>query len=249
MLYVIADLHLSTAAGMNKSMDVFGRRWNGYVEKLKKNWCAVIGEDDSVVIPGDVSWALSLPEAVDDLRLIDALPGHKFLGKGNHDYWWSTASKMEGLFEANGFRTLSLLHNNAYVCEDFILCGTRGWYQDACCENMPDGTDFDKLVAREAIRLRLSLEEGRRLTADNPGKETLVFLHFPPTWNGLRCQPILSLLEEYGVRRCYFGHIHGNYTAPASFTENGIRYSLISADFLNFCPRPILPETLLEEIP
>ncbi len=242
MLYVIADLHLSTAEGMNKSMEVFGRRWSGYVEKLKKNWSAVVEPEDSVVIPGDLSWSLSLSEARNDLLFLNALPGHKYISKGNHDFWWATASKMDKFFKENGIESISLLNNNAWLCEDFILCGTRGWYQDPSCENMPKDTDFEKLVAREAARLRLSLDAGRRLLLENPGREMLVFLHFPPIWNGLRCSPVLDLLCEYGIRRCYFGHIHGNYTAPPSFVENGTRFSLISADFLNFSPRPILPE-------
>lgn len=243
MLYVIADLHLSTMEGMNKSMEVFGRRWNGYVEKLCKNWKAVVEPEDSVVIPGDISWALSLSDAVCDLHLIDDLPGHKYIGKGNHDFWWSTAAKMEQLFLQENITTISLLNNNAWLCEDsFILCGTRGWYQDETCENMPSGTDFDKLVAREAMRLRLSLESGRALAAQAPGRETLVFLHFPPVWNGLRCKPILDVMHEYQITRCFFGHIHGNYTAPASFVDDGICFSLIAADYLNFSPRPILPD-------
>ncbi len=242
MLYVIADLHLSTKEGMNKSMEVFGRRWNGYVEKLKKNWSAVVEPEDTVVIPGDISWALSLSEARDDLLFLNALPGRKYIGKGNHDFWWSTAAKMDKFFEENHITSIDLLHNNAYICEDFILCGTRGWYQDPACENMPKGTDFEKLVAREAARLKLSLDAGRKLLADNPEREMLVFLHFPPIWNGLRCRPILDLLGEYDIHRCYFGHIHGNYTAPSSFEEDGIRFSLIAADFLNFSPRPILPD-------
>ncbi|MBQ8175227.1 MAG: metallophosphoesterase [Clostridia bacterium] len=242
MLYVIADLHLSTAEGMNKSMDIFGRRWSGYTEKLEKNWRMVVDPEDSVVIPGDISWALSLPEAECDLRFLNLLPGHKYISKGNHDFWWSTASKMEKFFLEKGIDSISLLNNNAWLCEDFILCGTRGWYQDESCENIPKDTDFDKLVAREAIRLEISLSAGKKLAEANPTKEMLVFLHFPPVWNGLVCEPILATLKKFGIRRCYFGHIHSNYTVPPSFEWDGICFSLISADFLNFSPRPILPD-------
>lgn len=242
MLYVIADLHLSTAEGMNKSMDIFGRRWNGYTEKIEKNWRAIVEPEDSVVIPGDISWALSLPEAKSDLLFIDALPGHKYISKGNHDFWWSTASKMDKFFAEQSITSISLLNNNAWLCEDFILCGTRGWYQDESCENIPKDTDFEKLVAREAIRLEISLSEGKKLAEANPNKEMLAFLHFPPVWNGLVCEPIVTTLKKFGIRRCYFGHIHSNYTVPASFDFDGICFSLISADFLNFSPRPILPD-------
>ncbi len=243
MLYVIADLHLSTAEGMNKSMEIFGRRWNGYVEKLHKNWSAVVEAEDTVIVPGDISWALSLEETKSDLHFLDTLPGQKYILKGNHDFWWSTATKMQKFFAEEQISSIHLLNNNAVICEDFILCGTRGWYQDESCDNMPPNADFDKLVAREAIRLKLSLDAGRALQNENPDKEILAFFHFPPVWNGLRCDPIVCLLQEYGVHRCYFGHIHSNYTVPSFFLEDGISYSLISADFLNFAPRPILPTT------
>lgn len=242
MLYVIADLHLSTAEETNKSMEVFGNRWNGYMEKLEKNWRAVVEPEDSVVIPGDISWALSLPEAKSDLHFIDSLPGHKYISKGNHDFWWSTAAKMDKLFREEGITSISLLANNAWVCEDFILCGTRGWYQDESCGNMPEGTDYEKLVARETIRLELSLACGKKLAGEHPGLETLAFFHFPPVWKGVVCRPFVDLLRDYGVRRCFFGHIHGNYTVPPVYTEAGISFSLIAADYLNFAPRPILPD-------
>lgn len=246
MLYVIADLHLSTMEGMNKSMEIFGRRWSGYVEKLQKNWNAVIEPEDSVVIPGDISWALSLTDAVCDLHFLDSLPGHKYIGKGNHDFWWSTTTKINHLFISEGITTISLLNHNAWLCEkDFILCGTRGWYQDEKCEHMKKDANFNKLVAREALRLKLSLESGQALAAKNPGREILAFLHFPPVWNGMRCDPIMQVLKEYNIRRCFFGHIHSNYTAPTSFLEDGVRFSLIAADFLNFSPRPILPDHII----
>ncbi len=209
MLYVIADLHLSTAEGMNKSMEIFGRRWSGYTEKLHKNWNAVVTDEDTVVIPGDISWALTLAEAADDLHFIDKLPGHKYITKGNHDFWWSTAAKMDKFFRDEGISSISLLNNNAWCCDDFVLCGTRGWYQDETCENMPKNTDFQKLVAREVIRLKLSLDCGKKITEQNSRREILVFLHFPPIWNGLECRPIIELLKEYGVKRCYFEHTNG----------------------------------------
>lgn len=244
MLYVIADLHLSTAVDMNKSMEVFGRRWSGYVERLEKNWRAVVDPEDSVVIPGDISWALTLSEATSDLHFLDSLPGHKYIGKGNHDFWWSTAAKMDKFFAAESITTLSLLNNNAWVCEDFILCGTRGWFQDESIEKIPKNTDYAKLVAREAMRLRISLSAGKDLHLHHPDKEILAFLHFPPVWNTQECRPILDVLHEFSVKRCYFGHIHGTYTAPASFIFEDITFALISADFLNFAPRPILPAYL-----
>ncbi len=240
-LFVISDLHLSTADGCNKSMDVFGRRWMNYTEKLIRNWKALVTPEDTVVIPGDISWALTLGETLSDFRLLDSLPGKKYLGKGNHDFWWSTLAKMNRYFADTGLSTLSFLYNNAVEVEDFILCGTRGWYQEGEEAGALSGADYDKMIAREAIRLRLSLEEAKKLPAFSK-KETLVFLHFPPIWKEKATEPFTDLLAAYGVRRCYFGHIHGNYTAPAYLSHEGIDYIRIAADFLDFVPRIILPD-------
>ncbi len=242
-LYVIADLHLSLSDA-DKSMEIFGRRWTDYIEKLKKNWSAVVEESDTVVIPGDVSWGFSLDSATEDLAFLASLPGHKILGKGNHDFWWATIKKNEAFFKEHGFQNFSFFQNNAFLCEDFILTGTRGWFADPSSDNIPDDTDYEKLTNREAGRLRLSLEAGEALRRSLPEcetRETLVFLHFPPVWNGIACRPIIDVLKEFSVTRVFFGHVHGNYTVPSSFVFEDITFSLISADFLNFCPRPILP--------
>ncbi len=242
-LYVIADLHLSLSDA-DKSMDVFGRRWTDYIEKLKKNWCALISEEDTVVIPGDISWAFSLSAGTEDFAFLNALPGRKLLSKGNHDFWWATLKKNESFFKENGWESISFFQNNAYLCEDFILAATRGWFADPTCDKIPEETDYEKLTQREAGRLRLSLTAAKSLEAQcGEPKEILVFLHFPPVWNGIVCQPLLDVLQEFGIRRVFFGHVHGNYMVPPSFMYDGIQFALISADFLNFCPRPILPTT------
>mgnify|MGYP001138314444 FL=1 len=237
-IYTIADLHLSIGAGIEKSMEVFGRRWQGYTEKLKKNWCAVVEPGDSVIIPGDISWALSLTEALEDFKFIDGLPGTKYLGKGNHDFWWATQKKMTGFFQTNSLNTLRLMHNCAYEIEDYILCGTRGWFYDDTASGIPENTDFSKLINRETQRL--SLEEAYKLQLRSE-KPILAFLHFPPVWNGCVCSPFVELLLEYGVKKCYFGHIHGAYSAPPFTEYAGIRFVMISADYLNFIPRIIFP--------
>lgn len=239
--YVIADLHLSEAQGCNKSMEVFGRRWTGYTEKIRKNWCALVGPRDDVILPGDISWALSLEEAESDLRFLHSLPGKKYLTKGNHDLWWSSMTKNRKAAEAWGLDTLCFLYNSAVETEEFILTGSRGWFYDESAGGIPEGTDFDKIVAREAGRLRLSLEAARALPSYGK-KEILTFIHFPPVWNGAKVLPILDILSEYGIRRCFCGHIHGNYTAPAVTEYAGISFSLISADYLDFVPRRITPD-------
>ena len=238
--FVIADLHLSEAEGCEKSMEIFGRRWTGYTEKIKRNWCALIGDGDDIVIPGDISWALSLKEAEADLRFLDSLPGRKFLTKGNHDLWWSSMAKNLRATEEWGLSTIRFLYNNAIEAAEYILAGTRGWFYDEGATGIPEGTDFDKLIAREAGRLRMSLSAAAALPAYKE-KETLAFLHFPPIWNGSEVTPFIDVLLEFGIRRCYYGHIHGNYTAPISVSHSGITFTLVSADYLDFVPRIILP--------
>ena len=241
-LYVIADLHLSVAHP-DKSMDVFGRRWHDYTEKLNKNWNAVITDEDTVVIPGDISWGLTLADALPDFAFIEKLPGKKLIGKGNHDFWWTTAAKTERFFSEHGMTTMSLLYNNAYAVEDFAICGTRGWYYDPMGDKIPPETDYQKMTSREAARLQLSIDAANRLCLEDPGKERLVFLHFPPIWNGQIIPEIVEVLQKNNIKRVFFGHIHGSYNLPTSFEADGILYSLISADFLNFAPRPIFPSS------
>ena len=236
-LYTIADLHLSTLASTNKSMEVFGHRWSDYTERLKSAWERLVTPNDTVVIPGDVSWALTLDEAVSDLKFIDTLPGKKIIGKGNHDFWWCTVKKHETLFEREGIRSISFLFNNAHTVEDFIVAGTRGWYQDEDAKNAPDNADFDKLTARETGRLRTSLAAAAKLNEENPEKEIIAFMHFPPVWNGKASTPLIEVLRQYGVKRVYFGHIHGSYSVPPSFTYEDIEMTLISADYLSFVPK------------
>lgn len=241
-LFVMGDLHLSTLESTNKSMEIFGRRWCDYIAKIKKNWCAIVNDTDTVIIPGDISWALTLEEARSDLQFINLLPGRKILLKGNHDFWWSTLTKINNFFAANEISTISLLQNNAFETEDFILCGSRGWYQDEANDKSRNDNDYEKIVAREAIRLKMSLEEGKKLKDISPQKEIIAFMHFPPFWNGIECNEFIKILKDYDIKRCYFGHIHGNYTASPCILYDGLELILISADYIDFIPRLILPE-------
>ena len=236
-LYVIADLHLSTLDSTNKSMEVFGRRWDGYMTRIKNNWERLVTDEDTVIIPGDVSWALSLDEAVSDLKFIDSLPGRKILGKGNHDFWWSTMKKHEALFEKHGITSISFLFNNAHVVDDYIIAGTRGWYHDPDAKNAPDNADFHKLVNREAQRLRMSLKEAMLLKEKYPEKEIVVFMHFPPYWAEKASESLVEILKEFEIKRVYYGHIHGAYTEPPAFTYDGIEMIMISADYIEFIPK------------
>lgn len=238
-IYTIADLHLSTLDSTDKSMEVFGHRWADYTERLSHNWHRLVTDEDTVVIPGDISWALTLEEAVSDLKFIDALPGKKILGKGNHDFWWMTMQKHAALFEREGISTVSFLFNNAHEVGDIIVAGTRGWYPDEDARGAPDNADYDKLINREALRLTTSLRAAKAIKELSPEKEIVAFLHFPPYWNGKAVEPFVDILVEYGIERVYFGHIHGNYTAPPTIEYRGIKMHLISADYLSFIPKRV----------
>ena len=226
MLYVLSDPHLSFGSG--KPMDIF-KGWDNYTQRLQKNWSAVVSDRDTVVLPGDISWAMDLNGAKEDFAFLDALPGTKIIGKGNHDYWWATMRKMEAFLAENEFRTIRILFNNAYRVDDFAVCGTRGWFFDDVTE------DVEKVLKREAGRLKTSIEAALAL-----GGEPVVFLHYPVVYDDKVCGELFSVLKEYDVRRCYFGHIHGDRSGRYLHYEyDGVTFSLASADFLYFCPKKV----------
>lgn len=224
-IFAIGDTHLTFST--DKPMDIF-RGWTDYVERLEKNWRAVVTENDTVVIPGDISWAMSLEQAKKDFAFLHSLPGKKLIMKGNHDYWWTTKRKMDTFLAENGFDSVSILHNNAFRVGEFTLCGSRGWFFDA--ENSDS-----KVLLREAGRLEMSICEGEKL-----GGELIVFLHYPPVMSNMRCNEMMAVLKKHGVERCFYGHLHGESTLKAvRETVDGIKFSLVSADFLEFCPKII----------
>ena len=225
-LYAIGDTHLSF--GVNKPMDVFGGGWTGYVDKLREGF-SLLEPEDTVVLCGDLSWGMSLEQAREDFAFLDALPGRKIILKGNHDYWWTTAAKMERFFQENGFSTLELLHNNCRLYGEVALCGTRGWFYEE-----DQGGHNAKIFNRELMRLETSLKAAGE-------RERLCFLHYPPLYQGYRCQEILDLLSAYGVRRCCYGHLHGgSHRLAVSGAQNGVEYTLVAADYIGFTPKKIL---------
>lgn len=238
-LYVIADLHLSKST--EKPMDIFGSRWDGYMDKIEKRWRETVSEEDTVVVAGDISWAMTTSELGPDFDFIESLPGKKILSKGNHDYWWQTKAKLDAFVAERGYKTISFLHNNAYIVDDFIICGSRGWYS----EDKPKllrGADSAKIIAREVERIKHSVECGRALSEkDGRERELLMFLHFPAIFPGYMCDEIIMELYRAGVKRCWYGHIHGSYDAPAVMKYADIEFRLISADYVNFTPQPIVP--------
>lgn len=228
-IFMLSDPHLSLTA--DKPMDIFGARWENYLEKLQSSWRETVSEGDTVVIPGDISWGMGLDTAAKDLTFIDKLPGRKIIGKGNHDYWWQTMKKLRGFKEELGADTIDFLYNNAYLCEDFIIAGTRGWTLDT---NYSD--EDAKIVSREAGRLRLSLEEAKKLKNDSPDAEIVVFLHYPPSFGGVICHQIVDVMLEYGVKRCFYGHIHSINPEHLDRKADGIEIFCISADLIGFKP-------------
>ena len=235
-LFVISDLHLDVLTN-EKSMEIFGDKWKDYTQKIYKNWTSIITDGDVVVIPGDISWALNLENSIYDLKWIDALPGKKIIMKGNHDFWWSTLTKMKRFFEENNISTIDILHNNAIETEDYILAGSRGWFVDKSVQPAKALTaDYEKILNREKIHLRMSLEEAKKMQSSS-GKEILVFFHFPPIWNDFECVEIIDVLKEYNIERVFFGHIHGSYNVSSSFEYNGIKFKMVSADFVDFIPQ------------
>lgn len=241
-VYAIADTHLS--GSVPKSMEKFGRRWTDYTAKIERRWRALVTDADAVVIPGDVSWAMNLVEAEADFRFLAALPGKKYIGKGNHDFWWTTVTKMRKFLDEREISGIEFLYNNACDAGSAILCGTRGWFLEEAQQNTVTPVDYEKLVNREAIRLELCLKEAERLqklrlTTDGAHVPIHVFLHFPPIYNSFRAQKFVELFYTYGIENVWYGHIHGNYTMPAQFTENGTTYHMIAADYLDFYPAKV----------
>ena len=236
-IFAIADLHLSLS--VNKPMDVFGFRWTDYTEKIKKNWCAIVKDTDTVIVPGDISWAIDYKEAKLDFAFIESLPGKKILGKGNHDYWWGTMAKNKSFCKDYNFDSIDFLFNNAFKIENYIICGTRGWYVDEKLQNTSNDVEYEKIVNRETLRLKMSLEEAKKLKENN--EQILVFFHFPPVFNNFVCDEIINVLLEYDIKQCYFGHIHGSYNIPKTISYKGISFTLVSADYLNFVPMILMP--------
>ena len=222
-LYVLSDIHLSL--GCEKPMDIFSG-WEDYVDRLKKNWLKKITAEDVVVLPGDISWGTTMDEAFEDFNFLHCLPGKKVILKGNHDYWWNTMSKMRAWLSEKGLDTIVILNNNCYIYDKTAICGTRGWIQ-------PGTKDDVKVYNRELQRLRLSLEDGKK----NGASELCAFIHYPPVYSNYKHLEVIEILSEYGVKRCFYGHVHGESVRYAvNGVVDGIEFKLVSADYLRFCP-------------
>ena len=226
-LFTIADLHLSH--GVEKPMDIFGGRWQGYMDKIEKNWLAVVRPEDTVVIGGDISWGIDFDEAREDFHFLNRLPGRKIILKGNHDLWWNTVRKMNAFLAENGIENVEFLFNNCFFYGETALCGTRGWFFE---EEFKESHD-EKIFRREMLRLEASLKAAQR---QNPA-EIYCFLHYPPLYANFCCDEIIGLMQKYGVSRCVYGHLHSDSLRYAvEGTHCGIKFTLVSGDHVDFAP-------------
>ncbi len=224
-LYAISDLHLPL--GVNKPMDIFGKNWENYVEKLRENWQNTVTENDTVVLPGDFSWAMYLEESKADFEFLNNLNGKKILLKGNHDYWWTTMNKLKNFVSENGYKNIEFLQNNSFEYGDISICGSRGW-------NTPTGKlagEDKKIYDREIARIELSIA-----SAKNP-ENIVLFTHFPPILKDFRENEMVDLLNKHKIKKCVFGHIHSAGIKNAIEGDiGGTQYLLVSCDYREFMP-------------
>lgn len=225
-IYAIADLHLSFASP--KPMDIFGKNWTNHDKKISKDWIESVKENDLVLLLGDFSWAMSLEDTYKDFKYLSNLPGKKIMLKGNHDYWWNSLKKLNEYVKENKFKDIEFLYNNSYEFEGQIIAGTRGWI-------LTSNEDEDKkIINRELIRLELSINEGIKKYGKD--KEIIVCMHYPPTnYYLLENSEFIKIMKKYNVRKCIYGHLHGESHKEAVESEVlGIELKLISADYLDF---------------
>ncbi len=224
-IYAISDLHLSF--GVDKPMNIFGIGWENYEDKIAINWKNKVKDTDTVIIPGDISWGMTLKETVKDFNYINDLPGQKIILRGNHDYYFSTVTKLNKFFIENNFSSIKILHNNSYEVEDLIICGTRGWGKTEKSDKVLD----KKIIAREENRLILSLESGLKINKGLENKKKIIVaMHFPP-FIGKFC----DIMKDYGVSKCIYGHLHGygHFMVKEGVIDN-IDYKMVSCDYTKF---------------
>ena len=223
-IFAISDLHLSF--GADKPMNVFGQVWENYEDKIKINWKSSVNENDIVILPGDLSWGITLKEAKKDFEFINNLPGKKIILKGNHDYYFSTKTKVEKYFKENGFDTISVLHNDAIETNECIVAGTRGWGKTESSDKALD----KKIILREENRLILSLEKAKKIQEKSPDKQIIVAMHFPPFIGNFQ-----KIMKDYDIKKCIYGHLHGyGHFMVKEGIIDGIEYKMVSCDYTKF---------------
>lgn len=227
LIFAIGDLHFGNTG--EKPMDIFGDNWLNHEEIITANWKSLVGENDLMLLAGDISWALRLKDAWEDLRKIDELPGRKIMIKGNHDYWWGSLKKLNDL----EFETIDFLQNNSFIYDDVAIVGTRGWSSiDGDKSDLQDKKIFD----RELNRLELSL-----LSIKDKAKKIIVMLHYPPFNIDCTTNEFVELMKRFNVDICIYGHLHAEghkYVMEGIIDE--IEFHCISSDFIDFIPKKIL---------
>lgn len=220
-IYAISDLHLSKAVS-EKSMELFGKDWENYEQRIDENWKATVKDTDTVLIPGDISWSLDLDSAYADFAYIDSLPGNKIMIKGNHDYYFSTLTKVNKFLEDNNFKSIKILNNNSFCVENINICGFRGWGNTE-----DENVDDYKVYQRELVRLELSLNS---IEEENKGKDIIVMTHFPPFRHEIK-----EIFKKYNVKKCIYGHLHGegHYMIKEGLID-GVEYTMVSGDYTGF---------------
>ena len=211
-------------------MDVFGNNWENHAEKIKDSWVKEVKKEDTVILPGDFSWATYLEETYKDFVYLNNLPGKKIISKGNHDYWWTTLAKMKKYLQENNFENIDFLYNNAYLVENKIIVGTRGWV------NNWNSEENKKILKRVNDRLKLSIEYG--IKNFGISKEIIAFIHYPPFYKEQFVPEeidFIKTLKNYGIKRCYYAHLHGeSHKEAIEGIIDGIDYKIVSSDYLNF---------------
>ena len=220
-IYAIGDLHLQ--GGADKPMNVFGPQWEGHFDRIRRDWRDKVRQDDVVLLPGDISWAMQTEDAMEDLRSIGELPGRKILLRGNHDYWWCGISRLRDLLPEGMYA----VQNDAMRLEDTAFCGTRGW-------TLPGpncAPEDEKIYRRELLRMEMSLDRAMKLGA----ARLVVLCHYPPLGEGAAETPLSALLEKYPVDDVVYGHLHGpSLRSAVNCVYRGIRYHCVSCDGLDF---------------
>ena len=227
-IYVIGDLHL--AFSVDKPMDIFGNNWENHAEKIKSNWIEKVRGNDTVILPGDFSWATYLEDTYKDFEFLNKLPGKKIMSKGNHDYWWTTLTSMRKFLKENNFENIDFLYNNSYLVENKVIVGTRGWI------NTWKSEDNRKILKRENERLKLSIRDGINRFGND--KEIIAFIHYPPFYK----EPVvpeeidfIKTMNNYNIKTCYYAHLHAEaHKEAVEGIINGIEFKLVSSDYLNF---------------
>ncbi|MDL2237339.1 metallophosphoesterase [Christensenellaceae bacterium OttesenSCG-928-K19] len=224
-IYAIGDLHLSLAQP-GKEMDLFGSHWENHFARISEDWQRRVGRDDVVLIPGDISWAMKLEDARPDLEAIGDLPGKKIIIRGNHDYWWGSAAKVESVL---GHDT-RIIQNNCIVEGEYVFCGSRGWTFPT---DGPLGAEDNRIYERELIRLGLSLDCAKK----HKDKRLIVMIHYPPLYEEFTNTEFTRMISAAGASEVVFGHLHGdvlNRIHLTDFQYAGGNYNLVSADYMDF---------------